>query len=172
LKTFATLLAPGAPAAPFDLPLVGGGRIDLDSLLEGTRGALLVFFKTECPTCKLAFPFLQRIWERVPRSVGFGFLAIAQNAASELPGFLAHYGATFPVASESEPYAVSQAYRLTNVPTLFLIDERGIVQSSTVGFSREAYDSLLEATLARIGREPSGSLFTEADAGVPALQPG
>ncbi|HKE01412.1 MAG TPA: TlpA disulfide reductase family protein [Planctomycetota bacterium] len=167
-------LAPGSLLPDFDLPLVGGGRARSSDFVGRGRATLVVFFKTECPTCKLAFPFLQRIWERV-RASGDGaasFLSIAQNRAEEIPAFFAGYGATFPVATEGEPYPVADACGITNVPTLFVADEHGVVLKTTVGFSRAELDAVVRELESRAGSATGASLFRESDSGVPVLQPG
>jgi peroxiredoxin len=167
------MLNAGTPAPPFELTLVGGGRASASQLSADAKPSLLVFFKTECPTCRLAFPFLQRIWKRVEKAPHpAGFLAIAQNAPADIPGFMAGYGATFPVATESEPYATADRYEIANVPSIFLLDEHGVILQTAVGFARHEYDALAEELLSRAGAGKLGSLFTAADASVPVLQPG
>lgn len=169
------MLEPGSHAPDFDLPLASqaGRRLVLREVLA--KGpALVVFFKTECPTCKLAFPILERL-AGLARSerVGASLVAIGQNHPSEIPSFAKTYDATFPIATEDAPYEVSNAYDVTNVPSIFLIEEHGAIVRSVVGFSRKEYDGLA-AWLQNRERSDGvfASLFTEADAGLPALQPG
>lgn len=173
MKIQTSALEPGSAAPEFDLPLAGGGRASRTSVAGAGRSGLLIFFKTECPTCKLAFPYLQRIYARI-RNLAEppGFLAIAQNHAGELPEFLSKYDATFPVATELEPFAASYAYGITNVPSIFLIDEHGVVLKTVVGFNKKELESILRELLARSGAPAGGPLFTDADAGVPPMQPG
>jgi peroxiredoxin len=167
------MIDPGTPAPPFSLPLVGGGTATRERLLEGGRPALLVFFKNECPTCRLSMPFLQRMYERLSDGPSpAGFLAIAQNEPLEMPDFLAKYGVRFQVALDRDPWQVSFAYDVTNVPSLFLIDEHGIVLSADMGFAKKAFDRILGDLASRTRTAAPESLFTNADAGVPALQPG
>ncbi|MFN0205336.1 MAG: peroxiredoxin family protein [Planctomycetota bacterium] len=167
------MIQPGSLAPDFKLPLVGGGFATRDLLIEGGRPGLLVFFKTECPTCRLAFPILQRMYSRVQSDSKLsGFLAIAQNSAAELPEFFVKYGAAFPVAHESDPYPVANAYQITNVPTIFLLEEHGVILRTAVGFNRNEFDTLTKEMLSRAGAPAGASLFTSADAGLPALQPG
>jgi peroxiredoxin len=167
------MITVGSSCPTFDLPLVGGGRVRSQDLTKVGRPALVVLFKTECPTCRLAFPFLQRIWDRVRRlPEAAGFLAIAQNPPGEIPAFFAQYGATFPCATDVEPYPASNAFEITNVPSLFLLDEHGVIVRASVGFSRKEYDEIADELLAHAGAPRLGSLFSDVDAGVPVLQPG
>jgi peroxiredoxin len=173
------MISPGSKARAFDLLLAAsaGKRARLAELTANAP-VLVVFFKTECPTCKLAFPILERIWKRLRDVKGTGeMVAIAQNHPSEIPSFAKTYGATFPIATEDEPYEASNAYEVTNVPSLFLVDEHGVVLRTAVGFSRQELDALAKEFVARAappaaGPRPADSLFTAADAGLPALQPG
>lgn len=169
------MLEPGSHAPEFDLPLASqaGRRLVLREVLA--KGpALVVFFKTECPTCKLAFPILERL-AGLARAEGIAasLVAIGQNHPSEIPSFAKTYGATFPIATEEAPYDISNAYDVTNVPSIFLIEEHGVIVRSVVGFSRNEYDGLAAWLRSRgQGDLAFASLFTEADAGLPALQPG
>lgn len=167
------MLEPGTLAPEFDLPLLSGGRATRRSLQQGDRAALVVFFKTECPTCRLAFPFLQRIAARVRRAPEpAGFLGIAQNGLGDLPEFLEKHRADFPVASEGDPWQASEAYGVTNVPSLFLLDEHGVILRASAGFSKSEFEEISAEILARSGAAGEAPLFTSADASVPALQPG
>ncbi len=173
MKIQTTTLALGSPAPDFDLKLVAGGRVDRGALLDGGRSALLVFFKTECPTCRLAFPFLQRIWARLREaSADAGFLAVGQNRADEVRGFLEAHGADFPAATEDEPYRASNAYGVQNVPSIFLLDGSGVVRKCVVGFSRADFDALCAGLLESADAGSPASIFSAADATVPVFQPG
>lgn len=167
------MISIGTKAPHFDLPLAGGGRVSPANVYLEKRGGLLVFFKSECPTCRLAFPFLQKIYARTKTAADpIGFLAIAQNPAGEMPEFFKKYGAEFPVACDGEPYAASNAYGITNVPSIFIFDEHGIIIKTIVGFSKKEYDAATEELLSRAGAKGQASIFSEADFAVPAMQPG
>ena len=52
-------------------------------------------------------------------------IGISQNNARDTQKFMKEFGVTFPVALDDPAnYAVSNAYGLTNVPTLFYIDSQ------------------------------------------------
>ncbi|MBL8693583.1 MAG: TlpA family protein disulfide reductase [Planctomycetes bacterium] len=167
-----TVIQPGTPAPEFRLQSPAIGAASIQELVRGMRPALVVFFKTECPTCRLAFPFIERIWHRAQSGgEGCGFLGIGQNSELEIQQFFERMGATFPFAADSEPYEVSDRYGITNVPTLFLLDEHGVILRTAVGFSRPALEQISQEFLARVGVEAQ-PLFAESDRGVPVLQPG
>jgi hypothetical protein len=103
------MLAEGVFAPDFTL-----GNWSLQAALRNGP-VLLAFFKISCPTCQLAFPYLDRLASGVP------VVAISQDdrigteqVPAPLPGFPAH-----PVR-QSARYTASNHYRIGHVPSLFL----------------------------------------------------
>lgn len=94
---------------------------------------LLAFFKVSCPTCQFTFPFL----ERLASSSSLTILGISQDDAAATKRFQDKYQLTFPILiDEKQSYIASNAYRITNVPSLFLVEAGGRVTLSSAGFSR------------------------------------
>jgi peroxiredoxin len=137
-------LSTGARAPEVSLPLLGGGKFELASALK--RGpVLLVFFKISCPVCQMTLPYVERIYRHSPGSK-LQIVGVSQNDAKATAGFLKEYGVTFPIAlDDTERYSVSNAYGLTNVPTLFLVNEKGSIEMSSVGWSRADVQSIADA---------------------------
>ncbi len=99
------------------------------------------------------------------------FLGISQDDARSTAKFAEEYGVTFPILIDDEKgYAVSNAYGLSSVPTIFLIDTDGTVKVSSVGFDRKD----LEAIAANLGARKKMSLapLFRPDEVVPANKPG
>jgi peroxiredoxin len=162
-------LEKGKRAPDFTLPSDEGKRtLTLRGLLDG-KGAVLAFFKTECPTCQLEFPFVERMAKALAGS-GVHLVGIGQNPGKEIAAFRKAFGITFPIATDLEPYAASEAYGLTSVPTLFLVDPKGTIRRAEVGFSKENLEAFLRDASALAGMKSSG-LFRPSDA-VPEMQPG
>ncbi len=129
-------LETGVIAPDFTLPGLDGKQISLnDALKKGP--VLLAFFKVSCPVCQYAFPFFERIFQS-NRSGNITILGISQDGPEKTQLFVDEYGVTFPIAidGESNGYAVSNAYGLTNVPTTFLITPAGDIEVSSVGWSK------------------------------------
>jgi peroxiredoxin len=118
-----------------------GGKFSLREALA--RGPVLAaFFKISCPVCQYAFPFLERIY-RSHGSPHVTMVGISQNDAKETAAFAKEYGVTFPVLLEdTDTFAVSNAYGLTNVPTIFWIAQDGEIEISSVGWSRQDIDEI------------------------------
>jgi peroxiredoxin len=143
-KDMAALPA-GTTAPDFSLPAIfgdrDGGKFSLqDALKQGP--VLAVFFKVSCPTCQYTFPFLERI-HRAYGDKGIALVGISQNNRSETAAFLKEYGVTFrSLLDDPNGYAVSNAYGLTNVPSLFLIGQDGQIEISSVGWVKQEVEDI------------------------------
>jgi len=128
-------------APSFTLPTVQGKQFSLDEALN--KGpVVLAFFKTSCPVCQYAFPFIERVY-RANQDANVTVLGISQDNLRDTQAFLREYGVTFPVAlDDPAKYAVSNAYGLTNVPTLFYIAAGGEIEISSVGWSKADVEAI------------------------------
>ncbi len=131
----------GSKAPQISLPLLGGGTFDLSqSLSEGN--VFLAFFKVSCPVCQYAMPFIERLAKQTTGK-GLKVVAISQDDAKSTEIFLKSYGITIPTAlEETAKYAVSNAYGLTNVPTFFVVDQRGVITESVVSWSKSEIEAI------------------------------
>jgi peroxiredoxin Q/BCP len=154
------MLEAGSRAPEFQLADLEGRKQSLQALL-GRGPVLLAFFKASCPVCQMTFPFLQRLHES---GGGVAILGVSQDGAADTRRFNAEYGVTFPMLIDDAGYAVSNAFGLSSVPSLFLIEPDGAISQSWCGFVKKD----LEALGQRLGM---AALF-RADERVPELQPG
>ncbi len=134
-------LTPGKPAPDFSLPALNGGEFALRDALS--RGPVLAaFFKISCPVCQFAFPFLERIYQAHGHKT-VTMVGISQNVAKDTAAFVKECGITFPVLlDDSDTFPVSNAYGLTNVPTIFWIAPDGEIEISSVGWSRNDIEEI------------------------------
>lgn len=134
-------LEAGARAPEFRLPYLTGGETSLSDILAHGP-ALLAFFKVSCPVCQLAFPFLERLHKpgRLP------IYGISQNNPRDTRDFVQRYGLTFAILLdlESTGFPVSNAYGLTNVPTMFLVERDGSIAQTIHGWNKRQMNSLGE----------------------------
>lgn len=134
-------LMTGKIAPDFTLPMVDGGSFSLAEAL-GRGPVVLAFFKVNCPVCQLAFPFLERMYQGY-KGKSVTLIGVSQNSEADTKAFLNRYGVTFPIAlDDPSGYAVSNAYGLTNVPTLFYISPDGEIEVSSVGWARADVDDI------------------------------
>jgi peroxiredoxin len=160
----------GQTAPGFSLKGLDGNGYSLEELLR--RGPVLAaFFKISCPVCQFTFPFLQRLYERYG-SDDVTFLGISQDDAKATASFAKQYAITFPMALDDKEkgYPASNAYGLTNVPTVFLIAPEGTVRVSSMGFVKNDLEQIA-ATLAERRKIAPAALF-RANESVPANRPG
>ena len=131
----------GTLAPDFTLPAMDGKELSLKTALA--RGPVLAaFFKISCPVCQFSFPFLERIY-RAYGSRNLTIVGISQNEKKDTAQFLKQFGITFPILlDDTASYPVSNAYGLTNVPTIFWIAQDGEIEISTVGWNRKDIEQL------------------------------
>ena len=172
LRTFKckepAMLAAGAAAPPIELPDTEGKAVDLARLLE--KGPVLAaFYKVSCPVCQFTLPFVERI-HKAYGNAKLAILGISQDDASDTKEFAAEYGLTFPSLVDAHEYAVSNAYGLTNVPTLFLIQTDGTIAASFTGFDKQGLEGV-SASFAEHISKPAIAVF-RPDEKVPDHKPG
>ena len=161
------MLEAGVQAPDFTLP-GESGDVSLSELT--THGpTLLAFFKTTCSTCRLAFPVYSRLVDRHQSTLPI--VAIAQDPLDRARAFLDDAGWTGPVLDDaSGDYAVSAAYELPSVPTLYLIGPDGRIELATTGWSRHETNDWDQVLARQSGAEPA--VLSPDDDGLPDFKPG
>ncbi len=134
-------LSAGTTAPDFKLPTMDGKKFSLREAL--VRGPVVaVFFKISCPVCQYALPFLERIHQAY-RGQNETVIGISQNDKKDTAAFLKEFGITFPVLlDDPDTFPASNAYGLTNVPTVFWISQDGEIEVSSVGWSRQETEEI------------------------------
>ena len=146
-------LAEGTEAPDFSLPTLDGKGFSLrESLARGP--VVAAFFKVSCPVCQYAFPYLERVY-RAYGNQAVSLVGVSQNALKETAAFVKDYGLSFPILlDDPRGYPVSNAYGLTNVPTIFWIDSDGEIEISSVGWVKKE----IEAINRRVSEAARGAL--------------
>jgi peroxiredoxin len=162
-------LAVGKKAPDFTLSTMDGKPFSLRDAL--TRGPVVVaFFKISCPVCQYAFPFLERIYKAYD-SKNVTMVGVSQNKAKDTGLFNKEYGVTFPVLlDDTNSYPVSNAYGLTNVPTIFWVDSDGTIEVSSVGWVQKDIEEINQK-FAEAGKISQHPVFLP-DESIPAYRPG
>lgn len=134
-------LACGIRAPEFALTSTSGQSLILSNVLNDGP-VVLAFFKVSCPVCQYAFPYLERLWQ-VHKTEAVKFIGISQDNEMDTANFVKKYGVTFTIALDDPArYVVSNAYKLTNVPSVFLINRSGEIEVSSVGWSRKDIEEI------------------------------
>jgi peroxiredoxin len=155
----ATLEA-GTHAPSFRLKSLAGDTTPLDQILA--KGpALLAFYKISCPVCQLAFPYL----ERLSAGTAFQIVAISQDDAESTRDFNQRFGVTFPTLLDQskEGFPASNAFGISAVPSLFLVEADGKISKTSTGFSKRDLEAL--------GQRAGVQTFRPGD-NVPEWKPG
>ena len=150
-------LASGTKAPEFELKTVDGKLFSLrDELTHGP--VVLAFFKVSCPTCQYAFPYLERLHKAYGQQ-GVKLVGVSQNDVIETVAFIKDFGINFPVLlDDKNGYAVSNAYGLTNVPTVFWVAEDGEVEVSSVGWVKSDFE-LINRKMAEADKVSPARMF-------------
>jgi peroxiredoxin len=162
-----SLLKLGAAAEPFAAPDLDGQPVMFDPAGAGPK--VLVFYKVTCPTCQLGMPYFDRLY-RSFAGADIPFYAVVQDPPEAALAFADEYGITMPQLIDAKPYPASNAYKLTNVPTLFVVDGQARIELVSPAFVKSDIEKAAEL-LARSEGVAVPAIFTPED-DAPALRPG
>ena len=124
-------LAPDAP--DFSLPLLAApGEITLSEY----RGDVVyvTFWASWCTPCREEMPFLSALWQR-HRDAGLQVIGINVDEDLEAArAFAKDFNIEFPLVWD-EDRSVSKLYRVAGYPSHYVLDRRGKVRYSALGFT-------------------------------------
>ena len=134
------MLKAGMKAPAFTLDDAAGGKRSLAEILA--RGpALIALYKISCPVCQLTMPFLDRIAKGSLQVIG-----ISQDDDRATEKFRKAYAPDLPTLldRDREDYPASNAFGISHVPSMFLIERDGTISKSWEGFVKRDMESLGE----------------------------
>jgi len=126
--------------------------------LKAGKKAVVVFFVTDCPTCQLALPYLNALNRDSVQVIG-----LSQDDESSTREFVKQLKITYPVELD-HGWKMTREFDPQSVPAMYLLDERGHVQSTLVGFDKKGLNELAKAL-----QHPP---IAPDDDGAPAWKPG
>lgn len=116
----------------------------------------LNFWATWCPPCKMEMPDIQKIYEKYEKQGEKSEVVVLSVAAPNtqdekdidgIKAFLEENGYTYPVLMDDGGYTFG-AYRISSLPTTFMIDKEGNVFGYIQGgLTQEAMESIIEQTI-------------------------
>ena len=119
---------------------------------------LLAFFQSDCPTCRLMVPYLNKLAKDAVPVAG-----ISQDGSTATNEFMRQMAITFSIELDQD-LALSKRFGLTTVPTLFVIDDEDHVLRQELGFDKAALNEIA----AMFGHAPVASPYD----GNPPSKPG
>ena len=150
-------LTVGAKAPDFELKTLDGKTFSLrEALVQGP--VVLAFFKVSCPTCQYALPFLDRLYKAYGHN-GVRLVGVSQNDPKQTVAFMKEFGVSFPMLlDDPAAYPASNAYGLTNVPSVFWIAEHGEIEVSSVGWVKADFEKI-NRKMAEAGKLALATVF-------------
>jgi cytochrome c biogenesis protein CcmG, thiol:disulfide interchange protein DsbE len=113
----------GKPAPDFTLTTLSGTAVTLTSL-KG-QPVVLSFGASWCPDCAAEAPILETIHQKYPK---LAILAIdSKEPAALVQGFIKDHSLTFDMLMDPNG-VVNNRYHIYAIPTLFFIDQNGVVR--------------------------------------------
>lgn len=138
-----------------------------DALTHGP--VVLAFFKADCASCTVAFPYLERM-HQVYAGTAWSIWGISQHPAKAADWFAKNTGVTFPLLIDEDGFPVSNAYDPEATPTIYLVARDGRVMTRYVGMVKDELNALAQQVSELVGRPPV--LIAPMDDGKPAFRPG
>jgi peroxiredoxin len=121
----------GVPAPIFTAADLDGNTVALESM-RGEKIVLVEFWATWCPPCRMVLATLRRM-EDALRAGNVEVLSVDQGeTADQVREFVANEGTPFHVVLDPDG-SVSAQYHVTSLPTMVLVDRRGIIRWMHVG---------------------------------------
>ncbi len=145
LPALATGLQRGQQAPPLQVTSISGQRIT--NANYAGQLLLLEFFATWCDPCRESIPAILRLKKKYGKQ-GFQVLGLSIDESGErvVKAFVSEKKISYPVALAN--VALQEAYGVRSVPTLFLINRKGVVVEKFMGISEEIEQALESAVKA------------------------
>jgi peroxiredoxin len=129
-------------ASSFKLPTLSGKTISLEQSL-GSKLTILSFFASWSKSCKAEIAFLEQLNKKYG-SKGIKIIGVSFDRKTKaLKQFVKDQEITFTIAHDRKLKTLKD-YRILIIPTLFVIDRQGIIQSIYVDFDKNVKEALTQ----------------------------
>ena len=130
----------GTPAPVFKIPVVNS-RDNADIFnLKDQKGKVVIldFWSTTCPPCLAQIGVLKKLkQDYANKDLEIVGLAVGGESLLRVKQFAAQRQINYPVGPDSRGVAAT-AYKVSSLPTLFIVDKTGKIVDSHVGYQTEA----------------------------------
>lgn len=127
-------LALGETAPNFELETLEGETVKLSDY-RGKK-VILNFWATWCPPCRAEMPHMQKYYEEQAVKDNVEVLAVnlttKDHGMEKITSFVSEYELSFPILLDSKG-AMGSVYQAVTIPTSYILDTEGRVQSKFVG---------------------------------------
>lgn len=141
----------GAPAPAWSNVTPLSGAPASVAALKG-KVALIDFWASWCGPCRMIAPRLSALKDRLGAQ-GLVVVGITTDEAEQAAVFAERHQMRYPVVVDKDG-DTSRAYSITGLPTMILVDKKGVVRDVFVGFDPGG-DARLEAAVRKLLAEPA-----------------
>jgi len=126
----------------------------LPASINALRGkvAVIEFWATWCGPCQLTMPVLDG-WQSRYGAQGLSVIGITTEPVQLAANFATQKSLHYTIASDSTS-ATSVAFGIRSIPTLFIVDKRGVVRDVSMGYDQAA-NTQIETLLQKLLAEPT-----------------
>jgi len=129
---------------------VSGALPDVQAL----RGRVIVveFWATWCGPCRMTTPILAG-WQAKYGAQGLTVVGVTTDPVERASLYVQENGMRYTVASDPGGFT-TQTYRVRSIPSMFVIDKRGVIRDVSIGFDPNG-GGALEREIAALIAEPA-----------------
>jgi thiol-disulfide isomerase/thioredoxin len=119
------------------------------------RGRVVIvdFWATWCMACRMSAPKLTS-WQAKFGAQGLSVIGITDDPVQQASVGAQDFGMRYAAVASDESYATQRAFGVRALPTVFVIDKRGVIRDVSVGFDPRK-EAQMEALLRRLLAEPA-----------------
>lgn len=121
----------GSPIPEFTAATVSGGRVSLSDLI-GAR-SLIAFFAVGCPPCRVQLPEFIRYARSFPGGAAQVLAVVVESGGKreeKSDDYVRELAGVATVVVEPHGGLAAQAFSVSGQPTIYVLDERGRVETS------------------------------------------
>jgi len=158
-----------AQVPAFTLSRLDGTTWRYTAQYAGAAGppTLLAFFETDCPTCGLTLPYLNRLAEAMGDDVIIA--GVSQDDEAATREFAGRLAIRYPVLMDRD-LSASKLFDPVAVPTLYLLNPNGNIDRTITGFSKTDLNELAAELARQAGKDPL--VIADPHDGAPESKPG
>lgn len=141
-----------APASWKGLSAVSG---PLPGGIGDLRGRVVIvdFWAVWCMACRMSAPKLTS-WQAKFGAQGLSVIGITDDPVDQASVGMQDFGMRYAAVASDESYGTQRAFGVRALPTVFVIDKRGVIRDVSVGFDPRK-EAQMEALLRRLLAEPA-----------------
>jgi len=131
----------GQKAPNIKMSTLDGKSVSLYDLMKNPKGqgrvVIMDFWATWCPPCRQEVPHLQKLHDTyADKGLAVVGVSVDRGGAGDVKPFVKENKVTYTILLDSQNQA-APVYGVRGIPATFIIDKKGVIRASYVGFSPE-----------------------------------